>query len=278
MLWKRWKNIKFQKFWLFSSPFFLISFFLIILPLIIAFIYAFIGPSFGHYIAYILNPNNSFIHIILDSIFVGIISTIICILIGYPVAILIYYVENKINQSFLLLIVTLPIWLNSLVRVASLEILVRIFDAKNIYGTDFIYILGMVYLYLPLMIIAIYNGLQNIDKTLINAGLDLGKNWWYIFWKIILPLNINGVITGIILVLISSTTNVVVPSFLNNGSHPLIGNEIINFFTGNKNSFSIICAIGLILGVFLFLLFIIWKIITYKSFIFNNKGKNNEIF
>jgi len=182
-----------------------------------------------------------FIKVLFKSLEVAIITTLFCILIGYPIAYIISNTSERI-QTLLILLITLPMWINMLVRtyawisiLSDGGILNSIFEflglppIKMMY-TDFAVMLGMVYNFLPFMIISIYTVLAKLDKALIHASHDLGANPVQTFLRIVLPLSMPGVISGITLVFLPAVSTFVIPKFLGGGQYMLIGNLIENQF------------------------------------------------
>lgn len=182
-----------------------------------------------------------FIKVLFKSLEVALITTLFCILIGYPIAYIISNTSERI-QTLLILLITLPMWINMLVRtyawisiLSDGGILNSIFEflglppIKMMY-TDFAVMLGMVYNFLPFMIISIYTVLAKLDKALIHASHDLGANPVQTFLRVVLPLSMPGVISGITLVFLPAVSTFVIPKFLGGGQYMLIGNLIENQF------------------------------------------------
>ncbi|HET6785060.1 MAG TPA: ABC transporter permease [Erysipelotrichaceae bacterium] len=182
-----------------------------------------------------------FIKVLFKSLEVALITTFLCILIGYPIAYIISNTSER-TQTLLILLITLPMWINMLVRtyawisiLSDGGILNSIFEflglepIKMMY-TDFAVMLGMVYNFLPFMIISIYTVLAKLDRALIHASHDLGANPVQTFLRIVLPLSMPGVISGITLVFLPAVSTFVIPKFLGGGQYMLIGNLIENQF------------------------------------------------
>lgn len=176
------------------------------------------------------------------SLLLAVLSTVVCLLIGYPVAYIVSKMpENKRNLVIMLFI--LPMWMNFLLRTyAWLPILGKNGIVNNFLGIfgiepiQFLYtngaiMLGMIYNFLPFMILPIYTVLSKIDTNLINAASDLGANKKQIFAKIIFPLSIPGVISGITMVFMPAVSTFVIPRLLGGGKDMLIGNVIEQQFT-----------------------------------------------
>lgn len=192
----------------------------------------------------------------------SIFSTLICLLLAYPLAIILNNTKLKSN-SFIVLIIILPMWMNFLLRtIAWQNILERTgvlntileflhLPTLNIINTPAAIILGMVYNFLPFMVLPIYNVLIKIDKDVVNAARDLGANGSQTFRKIILPLSLPGVVSGITMVFVPSLTTFVISTILGGSKIVLIGNVIEQQFRlGNWNTGS-----GLSLVLMIFILF-----------------------
>lgn len=175
-------------------------------------------------------------------------STALCLIIGYPVAYIISKMtENKRNLLIMLFIV--PMWMNFLLRTyAWLPILGKNglinnllqnfgFDPINMLYTDGAVMLGMVYNFLPFMVIPIYTVLTKMDQDLINAAFDLGATRKQIFTKIIFPLSLPGVLSGITMVFMPAVSTFVISRLLGGGQFMLLGNLIEQQFTtmGDRN-------------------------------------------
>ena len=207
-----------------------------------------------------------FLGVLFDSFRIALVTTIICILIGYPAAYLISKMNVKHNAFFILLI-TLPMWINMLVRTYAwvgilsdngvINHLLGFFGLGKVHmiHTEFAVILGMVYNFVPFMILQIHASLAKMDKSLIEASNDLGANRFETFRRIILPLSLPGVISGITLVFLPAVSSFFIQKLLGGGTL-LIGNLIENYFitTGDWNfgsAISLIMAIIIMISMFL---------------------------
>ena len=171
------------------------------------------------------------------SIKLALMSTILCLLIGYPAAYIIAKSKAR-RQSVLLMLVIVPMWMNFLLRTYAWSailgrngvlntILTAIgLPAMNILYTDSAVMLGMVYNFLPFMIIPIYTILTKMDQDLINAAKDLGANSTQVFTKVIFPLSMPGVVSGITMVFMPAVSTFVISKLLGGGQFMLIGNLI----------------------------------------------------
>jgi spermidine/putrescine transport system permease protein len=235
----------------------------IIIPLIMIVFYGLTSKEGGltlENISLISDPIN--LKALLLALELSIISTIICLLLAYPLAIILNNTKMKSN-SFIVLIIILPMWMNFLLRtIAWQNILERTgvlnsilsffhLPTLNIINTPAAIILGMVYNFLPFMVLPIYNVLIKIDTDVINAARDLGANGRQTFRKIIFPLSLPGVLSGITMVFVPSLTTFVISTILGGSKIVLIGNVIEQQFRlGNWHTGS-----GLSLVLMLFILF-----------------------
>ena len=166
-----------------------------------------------------------FIEVLLRSVKIAFVTTIVCILVGYPAA----YAIAKLNsnsQSTMVLMITLPQLINMLLRTYAWRGILLNFD---IAPEVKVYI-GMVYNFLPYMILQIYTSLSKLDASLVVAANDLGCNDRQAFTHVTLPLSLPGVISGITLVFLPAVSSFFIPKLLGGGSYVLVGNLIENYF------------------------------------------------
>jgi spermidine/putrescine transport system permease protein len=248
--------------WL-SFPYILWMIGFIIIPLILVVYYGLTNGEKSltlENIALISDPVNR--RALLLALELSIISTLICLLLAYPLAMILNNTKLKSN-SFTVLIIILPMWMNFLLRTIAwqnileksgiLNTILKFFHLAplNLINTPSAIILGMVYNFLPFMVLPIYNVLIKLDKDVIAAARDLGANGRQTFRKIILPLTLPGVISGITMVFVPSLTTFVISTILGGSKIVLIGNVIEQQFRlGNWNTGS-----GLSLVLMIFILF-----------------------
>jgi len=248
--------------WL-SFPYIIWMIGFIVLPLIVIVYYGLTGKENNftlENIALITDSKNW--KSLLLALRLSVISTLICLLLAYPLALILR--KSKMNSSsFIVLIIILPMWMNFLLRtIAWQNILEKTGILNNILrflhlptldiiNTPAAIIIGMVYNFLPFMVLPIFNVLIKIDQNVINAARDLGANSFQTFLKIILPLSIPGVISGITMVFVPSLTTFVISTILGGSKVLLIGNVIEQQFRlGNWNAGS---GLSLVLMVFVLL-------------------------
>lgn len=232
---------------LLSLPFLFWSALFIIVPLLMVLYYGLTDET-GIFtlknILAIATPEHS--KALWESIQLSVISTIICLLLAYPLA-LILCSMNVNKDSFVVLIFVLPMWMNFLLRTLAWQTLLEktgvinnilgFFNLPtlNIINTSGAIVLGMVYNFLPFMVLPIYNVLIKIDKNIINAARDLGANSLQTFFKITFPLSIPGMVSGITMVFVPALTTFVISKILGGSKILLIGNVIEQEFTTTGN-------------------------------------------
>lgn len=193
------------------------------------------------------------------SLYVALITTLICLLIGYPAAYIIAMAKPK-HKAALVLLITFPTWINMLVRtyawlgilqdngiINSFLGLFGIEPIQMIYA-NFAVILGMVYNFVPFMILQIYSALDKMDKSYLEAASDLGANRVQSFLRVTFPMSLPGVISGITLVFLPAVSSFFIPKLLGGGQFVLIGNVIeTQFLTAGDWGFG--SAISLIMAI-----------------------------
>lgn len=224
-----------------SSPYILWSGLFIVIPLFLILFFAFTKSDNGSYTFTLGNFEElmqpMYFRIFYRSIKLALISTVLCLLIGYPAAYIIAKTKAS-RQGTLLMLAIIPMWMNFLLRTYAWSailgrngvlntILTSIgLPALNILYTDLAVMLGMVYNFLPFMIIPIYTILSKMDQDLINAAKDLGANEKQVFTKVILPLSMPGVVSGITMVFMPAVSTFIISKLLGGGQFMLIGNLI----------------------------------------------------
>ena len=231
-----------------AYPYIIWSIFLIVLPMILIVIYAFTkeGNSVINIQFTLENfarffSDKIFFNVLKRSFFIAVATTIICILLGYPLAYVTARMKPK-SQIIMVFMVTIPTWINMLVRTYAwrgildksgiLNSLLGLFGIGPVQflETGFAVILGMVYNFLPFMVLQIYNSLSKMDYSYIEAASDLGADRLHAFLRVTLPLSIPGVISGITLVFLPAVSSFFIPKLLGGGQYVLIGNVIENQF------------------------------------------------
>lgn len=219
----------------------------ILLPILMILFYGITDSSGGftlHNIIAITEP----IHrkALLLSLKLALICTGICLLLSYPLAMILNGMHLK-RQSFVVFIFVLPMWMNFMLRILAWQLLLSnngIFNTVldslglpklQLLNTPSAVVFGMVYDFLPFMILPIYNAMSRIGRDVIDAARDLGANSFQVFAKIILPLTVSGVLSGIIMVFVPALTSFVISDLLGGGKVLLIGNVIEQEFMQNMD-------------------------------------------
>ena len=229
-----------------ASPYIVWSTLFIVIPLIIIVFFSFTQETASGYSFTLENfkrvLNSQYISVFKRSLILAFESTVLCLILGYPVA---YFISkmNSNKRHILIMLFIVPMWMNFLLRTyAWLPILGKNgvinnflsaigLNTINILYTDAAVLLGMVYNFLPFMILPIYTVLIKMDNSLIDAAADLGANKRQIFTKVIFPLSMPGVITGITMVFMPAVSTFVISRLLGGGQYMLLGNLIETQFT-----------------------------------------------
>ncbi|WP_252234804.1 ABC transporter permease [Clostridium sp. CH2] len=229
-----------------ACPYFIWSALFIVIPLIIVLFFSFTTKTSSGYSFSLENYNNLFnsqyLYIFKQSILLALESTVACLVIGYPAS----YIISKMNLSksnFLIMLFILPMWMNFLLRtyawvpILGKTGLINLLLGKiGIGPISFLYndgavLLGMIYNFLPFMVLPIYTILIKMDQDLINAAHDLGANRFKVFTRVVLPLSMPGIISGITMVFMPAVSTFVISRLLGGGQYMLIGNVIEQQFT-----------------------------------------------
>lgn len=246
----------------------------IILPLVLILFYSFNGSgsiAFENFSFSLTNYKRFFEPLYLKmlgiTLFISFLATLGCLIIGYPVAYIISKMDETIASS-LIFVFIMPMWINLLLRTYGWITLLGRNGVLNRFLASFgsgplgimytptAVVLGMIYEFLPFMVIQIYNALRKVDKNLIDAALDLGADKKTIFRKVIFPLSLPGVYTGIIMVFIPAISTFVVSNLLGGQKVYMIGNLIDQQFTftgdwGFGSATAIILMLILFLALFI---------------------------
>lgn len=261
---------------------------MLILPMALIAMYSFteqgnsiISFSFtlDHYIKFFTDPD--FLLILWRSLVIAVKTTIICLLLGYPLA---YFIARSSEraQNILVLCITIPTWINALVRtyawigllsegglIQRLLGLIGLGEKELLY-TEAAVLLGMVYNFLPFMILQIHTSLCKMDNSLIQASADLGANPVQTFKRVTFPLSLPGVINGITLVFLPAVSSFFIPKLLGGGQYFLVGNLIENqFITVGEWNFG--SAISMIMAIIMMLMMMAVR----KVEIHNQGGKED---
>ncbi len=258
----------------FAYPYVIWMALFVVIPIMLIVVYAFTGTK-GNFTFNNFAGMTSYVPVFGRSLWLAFVATIICLFIGYPVALAISRATPK-NQRILLMLVMLPMWINFLLRTyAWMSILentglinrffasIGVFEwINNMHAGELNYtpithfqlintsgavVLGMVYNYLPFMILPIESVIVKIDPFVIEAAQDLGASSRTVFRKVIFPLSLSGVISGITMVFVPAVSTFVISKLLSNGTVMLLGDLIEMQFTGAAYNPHLGAAISLIM-------------------------------
>ena len=243
----------------------------VVAPIIMVVIYAFSSAAGGFTLANFARMG-TYTVVFTRSFKLALIATAICLAVGYPVS----YMMSKEGPRFqraAMVLIMLPMWMNFLLRtyswMAILEnngLLNQLFQKiglitlyNNIFGTDLTFfrmintqgavVLGMVYNYLPFMILPIYSVIVKLDSSLIEAARDLGANSFNVFRRVILPLSLPGVLSGITMVFVPSVSTFAISKMLGGGTEMLLGDLIEQQYMGGAYNPQLGAAISLVMMV-----------------------------
>lgn len=273
--------------WL-SAPYVVWMALFVVAPIIMVVIYAFSSAAGGFTLANFARMG-TYTVVFTRSFKLALIATAICLAIGYPVS----YMMSKEGPRFqraAMVLIMLPMWMNFLLRtyswMAILEnngLLNQLFQKiglitlyNSIFGTDLTYfrmintqgavVLGMVYNYLPFMILPIYSVIVKMDNSLIEAARDLGANSFNVFRRVILPLSLPGVLSGITMVFVPSVSTFAISKMLGGGTEMLLGDLIEQQYMGGAYNPQLGAAISLVMMV----------IVVVCMWIMNRFGEGEE--
>lgn len=228
-----------------ASPYIVWAALFIIAPLIFVVYYSFTNAS-GEFTLIYIKTLPKYLPTFLRSIWFGIVATLICLLIAFPLAYIISQKSEKAQRTFVLLVM-LPMWMSFLIRTYSWIALLQdtgiINSFLNKLGIDSIHmintggavILGMVYNFLPYMILPIYSVMAKLDYSMVEACQDLGGNTLNVIRRCIIPMSLPGVVSGITMVFVPSVSTFYISQKLGGGSFDLIGDVIERQFQQSYN-------------------------------------------
>ena len=203
----------------------------VILPLLVVVFYAFTNEdghfSLANYVAFFRSGKT--VGTLLYSIVIALVTTVICLLIAYPTAYVLSKTGLKSGDALLLLFV-LPMWINFTLRITALKEILTLIEGNLAFHPFANTIICMVYDFLPFMIMPLYNTLTKLDDSFIEAAQDLGAKKHHVFLKVILPLSVPGIVSGVTMVFLPSMTNYVVLDMVYNSTF-IMGSLIGSYFS-----------------------------------------------
>ena len=254
---------------LFSLPYLIWSLIFIIVPMGLVVVFAFTTEG-GQFTLDYVSQVGEYTNVLVRSVWLAAIATIICLLIGYPLAFIMSRMPG-FQQRTMLMLIMLPMWMNFLLRTYAwmtiLEkngLLNKLFGLVGLGPFDMIntqgaVVLGMVYNYLPFMILPLYSIMTKIDNRTIEAAQDLGANTKNVFTRIVIPMSMPGISTGITMVFVPSVSTFIISRMLGGGSNIMVGDLIDAQFLGNAYNPNLGAAISLVLMVLILLVMSIFN-------------------
>lgn len=244
---------------LLASPHILWSIIFIVVPLFVVVYYAFTNAD-GQFTIDNIVELKAYIPTFLLSMWYGLLSTVICLLIAYPFAYILSQFSAN-SQRIMMMLIMLPMWMNLLIRTYSWMLILErngilnkfldIFGLASENGflnSGSAVVLGMVYNYLPYMILPIYTIMSKLDPSVVAAAQDLGGNRFDVLRRVIFPLSLPGVVSGITMVFVPSVSTFYISQKLGGGSFMLIGDAIESQFQ-SANNFNLGASLSLVLMV-----------------------------
>ena len=229
-----------------SAPYLVWSVLFVLIPLMMILFYAFtkpVGDGFGFSFENLNALKDPLVYtVLLRSFLMALVATLLCLLLGYPVAYMLTQLSPK-WERFVVVLLVLPMWMNFLLRTYAIQSLLGpmgiVNQAFGFFGlgpfellfNENAVLFGMVYNYIPFMILPIYTVMRKMDKKLIEAAEDLGATRRIVFTKVIMPLSIPGIVSGITMTFMPAVSTFVISALLGGGKYDLIGNLIERQFT-----------------------------------------------
>lgn len=257
-----------KRFKYFSIPYFVWFIILVVLPLVLMFALTFLKSDGVRLNGASLTMKNyqeltdfAYWEALWNSLVIAFWTTIICLLIGYPVAYFISF-SNLKHKVLVLLCMILPMWCNSMLRILSWYKLFSssLFSSLNLIGSKGAVIFVTVTTYLPFMIFPIYTILEKLDRSLIEASKDLGVPAWKTFFKVTLPLSLDGAVSGMTMVFLPAATGFAISAIIGDGKVNMIGNIIENMFK-TANNYNL----GSLLSIFVSVIIIFVLLVLGKT-------------
>lgn len=236
----------------------------IVVPLLMVAYFAFTDQNGQFTLENVANAGQ-YANIFVRSIWLAIIATVVCLVIAYPLAFLLSRMK-KHYQGTMMMIIMLPMWMNFLLRTRAwvtilgntglINSFLGLFGIEPIklINTEAAVVLGMVYNYLPYMILPLYSVMMKIDRSVLEAASDLGCNPMKTLFKVVVPLSVPGIMSGITMVFVPAISTFIISRMLGGGSNLLIGDLIEMQFLGNAYNPNLGAAISLVLMVIILLI------------------------
>lgn len=262
-------KFRFQRKYL-SIPYILFFLLFVITPLFLIVFYAFTDKGTGHFTFANLTKffsDSTNLNVLLISLTYGIINTVLCLLIGYPVAY--FLADKKINKSAVLVtLFIMPMWINFVIRTGATRDLLSWINLSGGSYPQLVTIIGLVYNYLPFTILPLYTTMLKMDRSQIEASKDLGANSFQTFIKVILPMTMPGIISAATMVFMPTLSSYVISDLLSEYNVVLFGSYIDLYFNQSDWNFGSFMAL-------IMLLLILLSVWISRKFSKNDEGKES---
>ncbi|MCF7930299.1 MAG: ABC transporter permease [Acholeplasmataceae bacterium] len=259
-------------------PYYFVLIVLVVIPIFLMVISSFqldrssgifpISFTFSHYLDFL--RATSFVRAMTSSLWIAAATTVVTLVIGYPLAYILTKLKFRLQISLLLLI-NAPMWINMLLRVRALEQIIRMLFPYLIDSVPGV-VIGLVYVYLPFMVLPIYAVLSKIDTNLLESAADLGANRFKTILKVVVPLSLSGVLSGILMVFLPAATTIIIPQYLAPSQNIYMIGTLIEKSIINNGRISYASAVAIVLSlVILGIVYYIKKLDKYKGVNRNEK-------
>ena len=240
-----------------AYPYFVWMTLFTVVPLLIVVYYAFTDGN-GAFTMENLASISGYGSVFARSLLLALIATVICLVLAFPIG---YFLSRlRVNkQHIMLMLVMLPMWMNFLLRTLAWMTLLEDKGLINQFlgllglgpvhmiNTDGAVVLGMVYNFLPFMVLPLYSVMAKMDDRVIEAAQDLGAGFWNVFRRVVLPMSVPGIVTGITMVFVPAVSTFVITKLLGGGKKMLIGDVIEMMFAGSGRNYNVGAALSLVL-------------------------------
>ncbi|MBO5867029.1 MAG: ABC transporter permease [Clostridia bacterium] len=239
-----------------AYPYMLFLLIFVVIPLVIILINAFLADdnsfTFHNFVEF-FSDNGGGLTVLGNSLLIGVVTTVICLAIGYPVAYFLakYHAKSKV----LVLLFIMPMWVNFLMRTLSTKAIFLALDIELGMGTV---LFGLVYNYLPYMILPLHTTLVSIDHSFVEASVDLGADKFTVLTKTIIPLSLPGIMSGITMTFIPAISTFAISEVLSSSKIFLFGDAINIHFSKTTNSFGV----GSVMSLVMLVLVIVCNFVT----------------
>ena len=262
-------KFRFQRKYL-SLPYILFFLFFVITPIVLIVFYAFTDKNTGQFslvnlTKFISDPTN--INVLIISLTYAILNTMLCLLIGYPVAY--FLADRKINKSAILVtLFIMPMWINFVIRTGATRDLLSWLNISGGTYPEAATLIGLVYNYLPFTILPLYTTMLKMDKNQIEASKDLGANGVQTFIKVVIPLTMPGIVSAATMVFMPTISSYVISDILSEYNVVLFGTYIDLYFNQNDWNFGSFMAL-------IMLILILFSVLLTRKFSNDDEGKES---